>query len=137
MKFHKDGTIPEINEKTIFVFGSNLAGRHGAGAAKVAMQKFGAKYGEGLHLVGNAYPIPTKDESLRTLPIKRIKSYIRVFEVYSKCNTDFNFFVTRIGCGLAGYRDEDIAPLFRFATDDRYSFAEEWKPFLMLPEHDV
>ncbi len=97
----------------IFVFGSNLAGRHGAGAAKTALQLYGAKYGVGVGLQGNSYAIPTKDKNLRTLPLESIKYHVDTFIGYARCYRDMHFFVTRIGCGLAGYKDEDIAPMFK------------------------
>jgi hypothetical protein len=98
--------------KPIFVFGSNLAGRHGKGAALAARQQHGATYGVGIGRQGNAYAIPTKDAQLRTLPLDQIKQYVRGFMVYAIEHPALQFEVTRIGCGLAGYKDADIAPLF-------------------------
>ena len=97
---------------TIFVFGSNEAGRHGKGAALTARSKYGARYGQGSGRQGNSYAIPTKDKHLNTLPIPYIKHYIEKFCWYAKNNPDLNFNVTRIGCGLAGYKESDIRPLF-------------------------
>ena len=97
----------------IFVFGSNLAGRHGRGAAKHALSKCGAIYGQGKGLQGNSYAIPTKDEKLKSLSLTEIKKYVEEFIGFAKLNPENNFNVTRIGCGLAGYSDEDIAPLFK------------------------
>jgi hypothetical protein len=126
-KFHKDGTLPMNNE--IFVFGSNLAGRHGAGAAKIAVQKFGAVYGTGIGLSGLSYAIPTKDQNIRRLPLSEIKLYIDEFIRLSNHPILIgNFFVTRVGCGLAGYTDSEIAPLFKGAKN--CSFAEEWEKYL-------
>jgi hypothetical protein len=122
MLFHEDGTLPTRGE--IFVFGSNLAGRHGAGAARVALQ-FGAEFGKGNGLVGNSYAIPTKDEKLKTLPIDRIINYISVFIQFTRQNPDKSFFVTRVGCGLAGYQNSQIAPLFRGAVN--CSFPDTWQ----------
>lgn len=102
----------------IFVFGSNLAGRHGKGAALFAKNYHNAKYGVGIGRTGNAYAIPTKDENLRTLSLGDIKSYINDFLRYATNNQDLVFKVTRIGCGLAGYKDEQIAPMFSGAPSN-------------------
>lgn len=98
--------------QNIFVFGSNLAGRHGAGAAKAALKYHGAIYGQGIGLQGNSYAIPTKDENLKTLPLKEIKFHVDVFLVHAQNNPHVNFRLTAIGCGLAGYRPTQIAPMF-------------------------
>jgi hypothetical protein len=87
----------------IFVFGSNLAGRHGRGAALCAKNAHGAVYGVGVGRTGNAYAIPTKDERIRTLPLERIAPYVSAFLDYARANPDLEFEVTKIGCGLAGY----------------------------------
>ena len=100
----------------IFVFGSNLAGRHGKGAALEARKKYGAKYGIGVGRTGDAYAIPTKSHKLATLPLSQIKLYIEEFLAYAKKHMELDFMVTRVGCGLAGYKDEDIAPMFVGAT---------------------
>lgn len=99
----------------IFVFGSNLAGRHGKGAALHARQHCGAKIGVGDGPTGLAYAIPTKDEHIRTLPLERIKPYVDRFVLYAKQNPSLEFKLTAIGCGLAGYKPSDIAPMFRDA----------------------
>lgn len=96
----------------IFVFGSNLAGRHGKGAALHAKQHYGAVYGVGFGRTGYAYAIPTKDRYLAVLPLPRIKLYVDDFIVYARQHPELTFMVTRIGCGLAGYRDDNIAPMF-------------------------
>lgn len=97
----------------IFVFGSNLAGRHGAGAALFAKQHHGAVYGNGVGPQGNAYAIPTKAANLDVLPIEEIQKYVASFITYAGAHPKLQFQVTRVGCGLAGYKNEDIAPLFR------------------------
>ncbi len=102
----------------IFVFGSNLAGRHGAGAALYAHQHHGAIYGQGQGRQGNSYAIPTKDHQIRTLPLNQIKVYVDDFKNYADANPDCQFQVTRIGCGLAGYTDKDIAPMFKDAPSN-------------------
>ena len=107
--------ISEVLENEIFVFGSNLSGVHGAGAAKMAVDNFGAIYGEGIGLFGNSYAIPTKDENIRTLPKFRVKGYVYDFILFAQKNPKYNFLVTKVGCGLAGFRVEDIAPMFKDA----------------------
>lgn len=99
----------------IFVFGSNLAGRHGKGAALDAKNKYGAIYGQGYGLQGRSFAIPTKDERLRVLPLNRIQGFVSSFVGFATRNNDLTFQVTRIGCGLAGYTDTQIAPLFKGA----------------------
>ena len=96
----------------IFVFGSNLAGRHGKGAALFARQRHGAVYGQGVGLQGNSYAIPTKDEQLRTLPLEEIRRYVEQFKAFARQHPELTFQVTAIGCGLAGYRPPQIAPMF-------------------------
>jgi hypothetical protein len=96
----------------IFVFGSNLAGRHGKGAALYARQHHGALYGQAVGLQGNSYAIPTKDEYLRTLPLEAIRQYVDEFKRFAADHPEMTFQVTAIGCGLAGYKPEQIAPLF-------------------------
>jgi len=103
---------------SIFVFGSNLAGRHGKGAALHARQNCGAIYGQGEGLQGQSYAIPTKDARLRTLPLGIIAVHINNFILFARSRPDLEFEVTRIGCGLAGYNDLEIAPLFRGAPDN-------------------
>src|SRR5436190_23971898 len=98
--------------KVIFVFGSNLAGRHGKGTAKEAVEKYGAILGKGKGRQGNSYAIPTKDKKLRVLPLSRIQYHVSQFKVYADRNPKLKFYVTRVGCGLAGYTDRDIAPMF-------------------------
>ncbi len=101
--------------RPIFVFGSNEAGIHGAGAALHARQRHGAILGRGIGLQGQSYAIPTKDRRLRTLPLSVIHGYVQDFVHFALDHPSLMFEVTRIGCGLAGYTDADIAPLFRGA----------------------
>jgi len=96
----------------IFVFGSNLAGRHGRGAAKFAKDKRGAIYGQGHGLQGQSYAIPTKDKQLRVLPLSQIKIYVAVFLRFARENPTLTFELTPVGCGLAGYQYGDIGPMF-------------------------
>jgi hypothetical protein len=96
----------------VFVFGSNLAGRHGKGAALWARLHRGAIYGRGVGPQGNAYAIPTKDHRLRVLPLHVIRDYVGEFLDYARRQPNTSFELTPIGCGLAGYRPEQIAPMF-------------------------
>lgn len=126
-RYHKDGTLPLGDE--ILVFGSNLAGRHGAGAARVAMLRFGAKYGVGVGRTGQAYALPTKDVNLRLLGMKLMREFVQEFREHTKKNKHETYFITRVACGLAGYEDADIAPMFRGATR-RCNFPIEWRVYL-------
>ena len=111
---------------TVFVFGSNLAGRHGAGAARDARLEWEAKTGVGVGRTGWAYAIPTKDEKVRTLPLERIKPYVEEFMRYATEHPELKFLVTRIGCGLAGYVDAQIAPMFASAPQN-CDLPQEWR----------
>ena len=99
--------IDILEEHEIFVFGSNLAGRHGGGAARAANIKFGAEWGVGVGLTGRSYAIPTMQGGVET-----IKPYVDEFIRFAQANPELKFLVTRIGCGIAGFKDEEIAPLF-------------------------
>lgn len=116
------------DKRKIFVFGSNLAGRHGAGAALFARKNHGAIYGRGVGLQGNSFAIPTKDKSITTLPLPRIREYVDAFIVFAKANPLMEFEVTRIGCGLAGYTDSDIAPMFKDAPKN-CTLPKGWKEY--------
>lgn len=141
-RFHEDGSLPE-DEGTVFVFGSNLAGRHGKGAALVAKERFGATPGVGRGRMGRSYGIPTKRNgpvssvtgkpSLVTLSLADIAKEVEAFIAYATHNREERFFVTRIGCNLAGYSDGEIAPMFAGAPDN-CSFAVEWKPYLVVKD---
>ena len=104
--------ISELKDNEIFVFGSNLAGHHGGGAARLAYNRFGAVWGQGVGLQGQAYAIPTMQGGVET-----IKPYVDQFVEFATCHPELRFLVTRIGCGIAGFRDEEIAPLFAAALD--------------------
>lgn len=103
---------------SIFVFGSNLAGRHGKGAALEAIQKHGAIYGQGFGRQGNSWAIPTKNQHLKTLSLNEINAYVSCFVRYANWNTNLIFNITRVGCGLAGYTDAEIAPFFKDAPEN-------------------
>ena len=106
------GNITSISENEVFVFGSNLSGIHGKGAAKTAL-KWGAKWGQSNGIQGKTYAIPTKDAKIkRALHINKIKPFVDDFIEWAKYHTGNTFYVTEIGCGLAGYKPKDIAPLF-------------------------
>jgi len=108
--------ITKLGPNEIFVFGSNQGGKHGKGAAKTALT-WGAVYGQSAGLQGRTYGIPTKDRSIRrTLSINEIKPYVDDFIEFAKSRPDLIFLVTEIGCGLAGYKPKDIAPLFKEAV---------------------
>lgn len=96
----------------VFVFGSNEAGRHGKGAALYARTHYGALYGQGEGLQGRSYAIPTKSAILRTLPLPVIRIYVERFLAFAAAHPELQFEVTPIGCGLAGYKPADIAPMF-------------------------
>lgn len=113
----------------VFVFGSNLAGRHGKGAALHARLKHGAIYGQGVGRQGNSYAIPTKDRALRTLSLAVIRGHVRQFLMHAAEHSHETFEVTAIGTGLAGYRHEDIAPMFKFAPPN-CELPERWRELL-------
>ena len=99
--------ITTLKGNEIFVFGSNLAGMHAGGAARIAVEKFGAVMGQGVGLQGQSYAIPTMQGGVET-----IKPYVDEFIKFADCHPELTFLVTRIGCGIAGFTDEEIAPLF-------------------------
>ena len=102
----------ELKPKEIFVFGSNLAGAHGGGAAWLAYNRFGAIWGQGTGLQGQSYGIPTMQGGVET-----IRPYVDEFISFAKTRPDLKFYVTQIGCGIAGFRVGEIAPLFQAAVD--------------------
>lgn len=109
----------------VFVFGSNEAGRHGKGAALFALKNHGAIYGQGVGLQGNSYAIPTKDYNLKPLMTIEIKEYIDEFLQCARNNPEIYFDLTPVGCGLAGYTQEQIKPLFKNKPDN-VIFTKEW-----------
>ena len=98
----------------IFVFGSNLAGRHGRGSALEAVRNHGAIYGQGQGWAGNSYAIPTKGYNLEVLSVETIGFYVSLFNLYAHVHSYMKFNIVDIGCGLAGYRPFQIAPLFLY-----------------------
>lgn len=119
--------ILSLKENEIFVFASNRSGRHGLGAAKLALQKFGAIYGRGEGLMGQCYALPTKGYKMEVLSLDDIRGHIAVFLNVARQIKDKYFLVTKIGCGLAGYKPSDIAPLF-------FSIREKDYTNICLPE---
>lgn len=99
--------IDSLKANQIFVFGSNLQGRHGAGAAAQAFRDFGAIWGQGVGLQGKSYAIPTMQG-----PVDTIKPHVDDFLKFAGDHPEMEFLVTRIGCGIATFKDADIAPLF-------------------------
>lgn len=111
----------------IFVFGSNLAGRHGKGAALEARLKYGAVYGQGEGFQGMSYAIPTKDEKLRVRSLDDIQGNIVSFVEFALMNPRYIFLLTPIGCGLAGYKQEQILPMFDASMPRNVALSKEWK----------
>lgn len=128
-RYHPDGEQPPASAGWIWVFGSNLAGRHGAGAALVAANTFGAQRGIGMGRTGQSYAIPTKDQKLAVLPFEAIRDSVAEFILYAAEHPDLTFYVTRVGCGLAGYKDARIAPLFATSSMN-CSLPKNWAPYL-------
>ena len=104
--------ITSLKPNEIFVFGSNLAGSHGGGAARIAYDRFGAIWGQGVGLQGPSYAIPTMHGG-----VDAIQPYVDEFIGFAKAHPEMKFFVTKIGCGIAGFMVDEIAPLFKDAID--------------------
>lgn len=105
--------IERLAPNEVFVFGSNLQGFHGGGAAAAALRHFGAVWGQGVGLQGQSYAIPTMQGGVET-----IRPYVEEFIRFARERRDLTFYVTRIGCGIAGFTDEEIVPLFADALGD-------------------
>ena len=123
----KDMVTPEfitrLEPNEIFVFGSNLAGFHGGGAARIAYEQFGAEWGVGVGRTGKCYAIPTMQGGVET-----IRWYVDEFISYAEQHPELTFLVTRIGCGIAGFTDKQIAPLFAAARDlPNVALPEGWR----------
>jgi hypothetical protein len=126
MKYDREFTpdmISELKENEIFVFGSNLGGFHGGGAARAALNHFGAIWGQGVGLQGRSYAIPTMHGG-----VDAIKPYVDEFIDFARQHQEYRFLVTRIGCGIAGFTVAEMAPLFSEAID---------LPNVILPEDFV
>lgn len=107
------GRITRLAPNEIFVFGSNLQGAHGGGAARFAYERFGAVWGQGVGLFGQSYAIPTMQGGVDT-----IKPYVDDFLQFAIVHSEFDFLVTEIGCGIAGFTPKEIAPLFYRAIEE-------------------
>ena len=132
-RYHVDMTAPAEDE--IFVFGSNQAGIHGAGAARYALNELGAKWGYGVGTTGRCYAIPTKDYNINSLSLEEIVFYVDMFVGHAASTPDKKYFVTRVGCGLAGFKDSEIAPMFKNAPKN-CNLPEEWREYLTKEEID-
>jgi hypothetical protein len=128
MRVHS-GASASIPTEPVFVFGSNLAGRHGRGAALWARQNRGAIYGVGIGRQGNSYGIPTKGYQMESLPLTRIEHHVAEFVSYARAHPDLRFQLTPIGCGLAGFSPEQIAPMFLYSPAN-VELPDEFMPVL-------
>lgn len=154
--YHANGSLPPIlelqNNPWVFVFGSNIQGRHGAGAALKAYQSYGARMGVGVGQEGFSYGIPTKDQNhetkaLETMSLERIEKYANVacrYMAHRIENAHQRYWFTAIGTGLAGYEHSQIAPMFRqfekfnagsIRVEDHLSFPDEWFEYLEPEAH--
>lgn len=116
-----------MTDNRIFVFGSNLAGRHGAGSALEAVKKHGARRGQGTGMQGRSYAIPTKDVLLHRLPLETIKQHV-LLHLARTGYSHYQFDVVAIGCGLAGYKPEQIGPMFAGAPANVH-LPPEFEPY--------
>ena len=124
------GKISTLRPDEVFVFGSNLKGMHGGGAALAAWRHFGARLGQGVGLQGQSYAIPTMQGGPET-----IRPYVDEFIDFARQHRELVFYVTRIGCGIAGFRDEDIAPLFAQAVElDNVILPRSFWELIVRPE---
>ena len=110
--------ISSLEPNEVFVFGSNLEGKHYGGAAKFAVMRFGAEMGNPQGLQGQSYAIPTLETPgggpmATKLPLSQIRQYVNEFADFAKSNPDMFFYVTPIGCGIAGFTEQEMAPLFQ------------------------
>jgi hypothetical protein len=126
MKHITPDYITSLGPNEVFVFGSNIRGQHMGGAARVAFDKFGAVWGQGVGLQGQSYAIPTMEGG-----VDYVAGYVDEFVLFAKEHPELFFWVTRIGCGIAGFRDEEIAPLFEAASDlDNVALPESFRAIL-------
>lgn len=112
--------ITHLEENEIFVFGSNLKGMHGGGAARIALEKFGAVWGQGTGLQGNSYAIPTMHGGTDA-----VAPYVDRFIEFAREHKEMRFYVTRIGCGIAGFTVQEMAPLFKAALGEENIYLPE------------
>lgn len=104
--------IAELKPNEVFVFGSNLEGHHAGGAARVAYEKFGAKWGKGVGIQGQSYAIPTMGG------LEQLKVYAKDFIEYAETHPDKTFYLTKVGCGIAGFSEEEVRPTFKYAPSN-------------------
>lgn len=130
-KWHQDGTLPE-EEDAIFVFGSNMLGQHVGGAARIAEAQYGAAPGFAMGSMGSSYAIATLDEWFKRVSLGTVKQQVLLMlEWYGQAGADFLLFITRIGCGIAGFDDKEIAPMFKdFSYYENVSLPDTWKDIL-------
>lgn len=115
----------------IFVFGSNEQGIHGKGAALYAVKKWGATKGVGVGIQGRAYAIPTKSTPRRTLPLEQVSAYVEDFIEYARSHSNNRFLLSKIGCGLAGFSEQEISPLLRDAPPNVFLIDERGEPVFL------
>lgn len=127
--YHTDGSVPDQQDSHVLVFGANLAGRHGCGAARLAYDQYGACYGLGQGFYGNSYAIPTKDANLNVCSLDLVRHYVDEFKTFAESHPEYQFWVTRVGCGLAGYTNDQIAPMFA-GSPSNCDFPVEWVRYL-------
>lgn len=128
-QYHDESIIKDLPEDTIFVFGSNMAGTHQGGAAKTALLHFGATKGVGRGWAGQSFAIPTMNEHLQQMPLSQIQHYIDDFKIYTRNHLKMKYFITSVGCGVAGYKVEEIAPMFK-GISRNVIFPVSFRPFV-------
>jgi hypothetical protein len=112
LPFNSMGLITDLEDNEVFVFGSNTAGRHGSGAARLALKKFGAVYGQGEGFTGSCYALPTLDDRLKRLPHQFLWDGVQIFLDIARKRGDLTFLLTKVGCGLAGYPEPYMRSMF-------------------------
>ena len=127
--YYENDNIKKLEPLQVFVFGSNLRGVHGAGAALAATKKFGASLGVGVGFTGHCWALPTKDHNINTLNLNIIGEFVKLFQKDAESYPDLDFMVTKVGCGLAGYSDSQIAVLFKDSPINCV-FHSDWKKYL-------
>lgn len=130
--YHDESIVKDLAEDTIFVFGSNMAGQHAGGAARTALEHFGAMKGVGRGWAGQSFAIPTMNEHLQQMPLSQIQHYVDDFKIYTKNHPKMKYFITSIGCGIAGYKVEEIAPMFK-GISHNVIFPISFRPFVEKP----
>jgi len=116
-------------DEAIFVFGSNRSGIHGAGAARTAHLKYGAMWGVGEGLTGRSYALPTVGYRITPIPLDQVQLHVLNFIEFARNWPNLTFQVTQVGCGLGGFRKDEIAPMFEMSPENCW-FDSQWKNFL-------